>query len=123
MRRPPLSGAHVPAQFHRAPGTLTPQKPFDSELAPPEQIETHTCLLKESRIAGAYGLTTRPVAKGPGSRGFAMSNLYGRTEEVFSRSYDKPTSSATEPAAAVTGTSSPGSAASTAGGPMKMCSM
>ena len=88
-RRPALSGAHVPAQFHRAPGNFTPQKPFASELAPPEQIETHTCLLKESRIAGAYGLTTRPVAKRPGSRGFAMSNLDGRTEEVFSRSYDK----------------------------------
>ncbi len=89
MRRPPLSGAHVPAQFHRAPGNFTPQKPFASELAPPEQIETHTCLLRESRIAGAYGLTTRPVAKRPGSRGFAMSNLYGRTEEVFSRRCDK----------------------------------
>ncbi len=88
-RRPPLSGAHVPAQLHRAPGNSAPQKPFDSELAPPEEIETHTCLLKESRIAGPYGPTTRPVAKRPGSRGFAMSNLYGRTEEVFSRSYER----------------------------------
>ncbi len=76
-RRPPLSGAHVPAPLHRAPGNFTPQKPFASELAPPEEIETDTCLLKESRIARAYGLTTRPVAKRPGSRGFSLEKLPG----------------------------------------------
>jgi len=64
---------------------------FDREEVPtpPELIETHTYLLKESRVIGAIGISEPAITKRPDSRGFQMSNMYGRTEEVFGKSYDK----------------------------------
>jgi hypothetical protein len=64
---------------------------FDKEEVPtpPELIETHTYLLKESRVTGAIGISAPAITKRPNSRGFRMSNMYGRTEEVFGKSYDK----------------------------------
>jgi hypothetical protein len=56
---------------------------------PPELIETHTYLLKESHISGAIGISAPAITKRPDSRGFQMSNMVGRTEEVLSKSYDK----------------------------------
>ena len=43
--------------------------------APPELIATHTYLLKESRIAGAYGVSSPVITKRPSSKGFVMSNM------------------------------------------------
>ena len=64
---------------------------FDKEEVhtPPELIETHTYLLKESRVIGAIGISAPAITKRPDSGGFQMSNMYGRTEEVFGKSYDK----------------------------------
>ncbi|MBP6783950.1 MAG: hypothetical protein KA152_09200 [Verrucomicrobiales bacterium] len=64
---------------------------FDKEEVPtpPELIETHTYLLKESRVIGAIGISAPAITKRPDSRGFQMSNMYGRTEDVFGKSYDK----------------------------------
>ena len=56
---------------------------------PPELIETNIYLLKESRVIGAIGISSPAITKRPDSRGFQMSNMYGRTEEVFGKSYDK----------------------------------
>ena len=109
-RRPPLSGAHVPAQFHRAPGNFTPQKPFDSELAPQEQIETHTYLLKEPRIAGAHGLTTRPVAKRPRSRGFSLEKSPGNLRSPLGFT---PAPAPTPPSPSATSSNSPSPAIDT----------
>lgn len=58
-------------------------------LTPSEMIETHSYLLKESRIAGAYGFSVSAKTKRPNSRGFVMSNMYGGTEAAFGQSYDK----------------------------------
>ena len=57
--------------------------------APHELIATHTYLLKESRIAGAYGVSAADGTKRPESTEFVMKNMFGRTEEVFGASYDK----------------------------------
>ncbi len=64
---------------------------FDNEEVhtPPEFIETHTYLLKAFRVIGAIGISALAITKRPSSRGFQMSNMYGRTEEVFGKSYDK----------------------------------
>ena len=63
---------------------------FDKEEVhtPPELIETRTYLLKESRLIGAIGNSASATTKRPESRGFQMSNMVGRTEEVFGKSYD-----------------------------------
>ena len=52
-------------------------------------IETRTYLLKESRVIGAIGIFAPATTKRPESRGFQMSNMYGQTEEVCGKSYDK----------------------------------
>jgi hypothetical protein len=52
-------------------------------------IKTHTYLLKESRVIGAIGISAPAITKRPDSRGFQMSNMHGRTEEVFGKSYVK----------------------------------
>ena len=57
--------------------------------APLELIATHTSLLKEFRIIGAYGSRSPAITKRPSSKGFVMSNIFGRTEEVFGAGYDK----------------------------------
>ena len=64
---------------------------FDKEEVhtPPELIQTHTYLLKESRVIGAIGISAQATTKRPESRGFQMSNMVGQTEEVFGKSYDK----------------------------------
>ena len=64
---------------------------FDKEEVhtPAELIETHSYLLKESRVIGAIGISVPAITKRPESRGFQMSNMYGRTEVVFGKSYDK----------------------------------
>ena len=41
---------------------------------PPEWIETHTYLLKKSRVIGAIGISAPAITKRPSSRGFQMSN-------------------------------------------------
>ena len=57
--------------------------------APPQElIETRTYLLKESRVIGAIVISAQATTKRPESREFQMSNMYGRTEEVFGKSYD-----------------------------------
>lgn len=61
----------------------------DEVHTPPELIGTHTYLLKESRIIGAIGISEPAVTKRPSSSCFQMSNMYGRTEEIFGKSYDK----------------------------------
>jgi hypothetical protein len=49
---------------------------FDKEEVhtPPELIETHTYLLKESRVIAAIGISAPAITKRPGSRGFQISN-------------------------------------------------